>query len=46
MQLIQPLFATSLADSNVMTTIEAIGVKNPKTEKDCELLFGPNTGNK
>lgn len=45
MQLNQVAFATSLGDSNILSTLENIGLKNPKTDQQVELIFGKDSSN-
>ena len=45
MQLNQATFVAALGDSKVMGSLEAIGVKNPKSDKEVELIFGKQASN-
>jgi len=44
MQLNQTTFIQSLADSKVMGNLESLALKNPKTDKEFEKVFGEKPG--
>jgi len=44
MQLNQGTFIQALADSKIMGNLESLALKNPKTEKEFEKVFGEKPG--